>query len=164
MEPVNKAQLIAKYKTTAQQAMVDKAEQLFDPQKFADAIMADLTKRRSEVTLKLLGLDNRWGKWEVDHCNGRQSPINDYLTEATRQQVQTWVVEAVETELANGGTDKVRAAMRAAVRNHLKGLSYDVERHIRRMIDDHAIAVAKQVMEEMLADAVSNDATINTGE
>ena len=33
------------------------------------------------IVLKLLGFDNRWNKWELDHCNGRkgESAAGDYL-------------------------------------------------------------------------------------
>jgi hypothetical protein len=49
-----------------------------------------LDKESKQLTLKLLGFEDRWGKWEVDHCNGRggESAAGDYLRIAQKTAIQ----------------------------------------------------------------------------
>lgn len=50
-------------------------------EKIHNKVISLLEKNAEQATLTLLGFENRWGKWEVDHCNGRsgESSIGDYM-------------------------------------------------------------------------------------
>jgi hypothetical protein len=53
----------------------------YTPEKIHAKVTEQLDTNAEQMVLKLLGFDNRWGKWEVDHCNGRagNSAIGDYM-------------------------------------------------------------------------------------
>jgi len=85
----------------------------------AERIIADLNVQKREVTLKLLGLDDRWGKWDVDHCNGRNSPITQYLAENAEKQIKEWVNEAVAEVLTAERKLKIKNAAKAAIQREI---------------------------------------------
>lgn len=58
-----------------------------------EEVHAKLNKNKEEVLLKLMGFDNHWGRWEVDHCNGRNgnSPIGDKLKNIHNAAIEEWL-------------------------------------------------------------------------
>ena len=52
-----------------------------------------LDKSSKEVVMKLLGFNETWGKWELDHCNGRagNSAAGDYLKEVQHSAIKDWL-------------------------------------------------------------------------
>jgi len=52
-----------------------------------------LDERLHDTIAKLLGFDDSYGRWEIDHCNGRNSPITRYLDEKVRDAVRCWLEE-----------------------------------------------------------------------
>ncbi len=65
--------------------------------------------------LKVIGFSNSWGKWEVDHCNGRMSTITELVAKEAR--------EFVAKEVANISKvydDKEIEAIRALVKKEMK--------------------------------------------
>ena len=64
-------------------------------------LKARVTKRLNantdEIIFKLLGFNNGWNKWELDHCNGRsgESAAGDYLRKVQSEAIREWL-ESVE--------------------------------------------------------------------
>jgi len=85
----------------------------------AEKIIADLNVQKREVTLKLLGLDDRWGKWDVDHCNGRSSPITQYLAAGAEKAIKEWVNEAVAEVLTEERRLKIKNTAKAALKREV---------------------------------------------
>lgn len=54
-----------------------------------------LDARVTEIVVKLLGFEDRWGKWEVDHCNGRagESEVGDFVRRVASKAVAKWLLE-----------------------------------------------------------------------
>jgi hypothetical protein len=52
-----------------------------------------LDKDKLEIIAKILGFDNHWGEWEVDHCNGRSGNtfVGQYLTDTVKASVNDWL-------------------------------------------------------------------------
>lgn len=91
----------------------------------AQEIVKDLNAQKREVTLRLLGLDNRYGReWEVDHCNGRESPITKYLAEESQETIRAWVNEAVQEVLTTELKSKIMTAAKGALKK-------EIERQVR---------------------------------
>lgn len=112
-----------------------------DPKEFMDSIVKDLENQKRAVTLKLLGMDNRWGKWEVDHCNGRSSPITTHIAAAVEPLLTEWMEKVVVEELRkemSKTTTGIKNAMRAEV---------------LRLIEWKSSEYAKKLGEELLEKA-----------
>ena len=114
-----------------------------DLDSFTKALLVDLNKQKANVIWRLLGLDDSWGKWQVDHCNGRTSPITNYLTSASEGTIREWVNDAVAEIIAEERT-KVQSKIKAALRKDFADRSsgYDMNRIIR----DHVDAVMRDVV------------------
>lgn len=67
-----------------------------DPEKLKKTIFDKLDSKRDEVMLKLLGFNDSWGTWEVDHCNGRsgESYIGDFLKTTQQKAIKEWLETA----------------------------------------------------------------------
>lgn len=54
-----------------------------------------LDTNSKEITMKLLGFDHRWGKWELDHCNGRSgnSVAGDFIRNSHAEAIKEWLAQ-----------------------------------------------------------------------
>lgn len=85
----------------------------YDGRAFAQTIIERLNQDRHAVIWKMLGLDDKWGTLEVDHSNGRTSPIVNMLEDTAREAVQEWLKEAAEEVMA-ANRPKMKAIYRKA--------------------------------------------------
>jgi hypothetical protein len=121
----------------------------------AESIISDLNVQKREVTLKLLGLDNRWGKWEVDHCNGRSSPITQYLAAGAEEQVKAWVNEVVIEVLTEERKKKIQDAAKAALKREIDTLvekqtkGYYLEERAETLVNALLERAANEVRDEL---------------
>ena len=62
-------------------------------EKLNSKIKAKLDKSSEDITLKLLGFKESWGKWELDHCNGRNgnSAAGEYLKDIQKEAIKEWL-------------------------------------------------------------------------
>lgn len=109
-------------------------------------VIRDLEAQKREITMKLLGLDNRWGRWEVDHCNGRSSPITDYLASEGRELVKAWINEAVKEVFTADAKDTFMKNCKKALANDLKDISgsYKLREYTESLVSD----IRKSLMED----------------
>lgn len=49
-----------------------------------------------EVLAQMLGFEHRYGRWEIDHCNGRMSHMTKLLTDNAREAVSAYLKDAVK--------------------------------------------------------------------
>jgi predicted ATP-grasp superfamily ATP-dependent carboligase len=114
-------------------------------------IIRDLEAQKREVTMKLLGLDSRWGKWEVDHCNGRQSPITEYLASEGRDLVKAWVNDAVKEVFTADAKDKFMKECKKAILNELKNVSgsYETREYVESLVSDIRTTLVKEAAKEL---------------
>lgn len=68
-----------------------------------------LDKASKEVVMKLLGFNDSWGKWELDHCNGRSgnSPAGEFITKVQQSAVQDWLATVAMPKL----TEELQASL-----------------------------------------------------
>lgn len=116
-------------------------------------IIRDLEVQKREVTMKLLGLDNRWGKWEVDRCNGRTSPVTEYLASEGRDLIKAWVNEAVNEVFTTTYKDKFMKDCKAALVRDLKDLSdYKTREYTESVVSGIRMALMEDAAKELRAE------------
>jgi hypothetical protein len=117
-------------------------------------IISDLEAQKREVTMKLLGLDNRWGKWEVDHTNNRQSPLTDYLASEGKEKVRMWVRQAVDEVFTADAKDKFMKECKKALLNELKDItgSYKAREYVGELVGGIRRALVEQAAKELRAE------------
>lgn len=105
-----------------------------------------LDKNLQEITLKLLGFSNNWGRWELDHCNGRsgESAVGDYLRQIQKEAIDKWLSTIEIPPL----TQKMRKELGTHARNeYFRAL----EHHITDMAVDQATEDAKKILDSVLS-------------
>lgn len=134
--PMTPAEIAAVLKAKFVQAVTEVANDAH-AESVTEQIINDLNVQKRQVTLKLLGLEDRWGKWEVDHCNGRESPITKYLAKGAEETIKKWVNEAVAevltTELKNKIMQDAKKAVHREVQNIVRNKTSDYT--LRQMAD-----------------------------
>lgn len=109
-----------------------------------------LNKNSEEITLKLLGFNNRYGKWELDHCNGRSgtSAAGDYLTTMQQTAIQEWLQTVTMPKLSN------------AMKNRLsKDMQHDYEHTLHKVVREAVLRQAEVDAQALISKlTVSNQA------
>ena len=105
----------------------------------------DLLDKNSEtITMKLLGFNDSWGKWELDHCNGRsgESAAGDYLKKVKQAAIQEWM-ESLELP-------KISPALKAKLGKQLKDEFENKVRYAARsFIEQKATQGTTKALEEI---------------
>ena len=93
------------------------------------------------IVLKLLGFDNRWDKWELDHCNGRsgESAAGDYLRQVQHDAIQDW--------LKNVKLPELNKTLSAALQ---KSIKQDYERFLSEYLYKYAREEADKTAKEII--------------
>lgn len=91
----------------------------FDAEGIQREIIAELTKERRTLALKMLGFDDRWGKLEVDNCNGRASVASEFIKSQVGPAVKRWADECLHPMLEERGRAKLHdaAVMKAVMKD-----------------------------------------------
>ena len=80
--------------------------------KLQKLLIQRLDKAALDFMLKVLGFNNHWeGKWEVDHCNGRMTVINELLSFKAKQEVSNWLDVNLSKMLTTSLWDKLRESL-----------------------------------------------------
>lgn len=135
----------------------EKANEAFTPDSLATEISTMLTRERREIVLKLLGFDDRWGKLEVDHCNGRDndSIIGRYLRNQAESAVTAWMEEEIRPIFEAKARERLaNAEVRKAVEKEFVDrfahcLRENISREAERLAKEHAVAFSAQVSQIM---------------
>lgn len=100
-----------------------------------------LDNNSDEITLKLLGFNNSWGKWELDHCNGRsgESAAGDYLRKVQKHAIEDWLKQ-VKLPVLN-------ETLSTQMQKHLKG---EYDRHLKQYLSDYAQTQANKDAKEII--------------
>ena len=111
----------------------------FDAEGIQREIIAELTKERRTLALKMLGFDDRWGKLEVDRCNSRTSVASEFIKSQVGPAVERWVDECLRPMLEERGRAKLHDAA--------------VMKAVTKDFDDQFMYAARQQMEHLAAQA-----------
>ena len=98
--------------------------------------------------MKLLGFNDRWGKWELDHCNGRsgESAAGDFIRKYQTEAIQEWLKTVCLPELD--------VKTKAQFKREAKAEYVD---HIYRGLRNAAQERANADLQELLNELTSSD-------
>lgn len=143
--------VVAKVREQAEIAMLSELNTL-NADDFKLDIIQNIEKTRAQVVWKILGMDNRWGKWEIDHCNGRTSPLSEFLTEQIREPLQEWLAEAArevfEEERATAKM-KLKQAVKQEIKTRLSRANYE---EVQRIVANFVHEIVEEVKLELTTD------------
>lgn len=98
------------------------------------------------IVLKLLGFDNRWNKWELDHCNGRkgESAAGDYLRQVQQDAIQDWLKSVQLPELSKTLSSAMKKELERDYKQYLSQFLYEYARK-------EADKTAKEIIESLFS-------------
>ena len=123
----------------------------FDAEGIQRQIVNDLTKERRNLALKMLGFNDRWGKIEIDHSNGRKSVASDFIDQNVGPAVQKWVDECLRPAIEARSRDKLNSSvvMKAIMKDFDSEFMYAARRQMEQLAaqagEEFANALADQI-------------------
>ena len=123
----------------------------FDAEGIQRQIVDELTKERRNLALKMLGFNDRWGKLEVDHTNGRKTVASDFIDQNVGPAVKKWVDECLRPAIEARGRDKLNspAVMKAIMKDFDREFMYAARRQMEQFAaqagEEFANALADQI-------------------
>lgn len=118
----------------------------FNPDQILEDITSKLRESRHQAVWAALGLDNRWGGWEVSQSfNGRASPIGEWITSEIKDKLRAFMQELVASEIDNikkGLRTKVKAAI-------VKEITAQSDWQLRKMVETTVEEVSASVVSEL---------------
>jgi len=110
-----------------------------------------MVRERLEASIaEVLGFDRSWGQWRVDHCNGRETTINKYVTDKARLVVATKLEEIMsESNIATviqEAKDAVLIELKAKIKWELESR---MKSEIFRVYDKYVQVVATDVEKQL---------------
>lgn len=120
--------------------------------------LALLDRDKKTIILKLLGFNNSWGEWELDHCNGRagNSDIGDKLKDLNSSLIDKWIEEIEFPELEDTYKSKI-------LKDITKNISHKFEDKLYELITNKVNRAAQEVVDNLSIENLANiDALITT--
>ena len=117
-----------------------------DPIKIKKRVTDLLEKNLEQGIITLLGFDYRWGKWEVDHCNGRsgESSVGDYM----KQQHSVAIKEFFDSL-------DIKTLITPTLRNKLSAVvKKEMEWRLEGMVRDRINIVLAEQMSQLVKELV----------
>lgn len=113
------------------------------PAVIQNEVFERLNSAKNEIAPKLLGFENRWGKWEIDNCNNRKdrSHLGAYLNEHTEKGIEDFF-ESLDLTKIKPFSEKEKASLRAEYRAEV---IHQVKRNIHRRAEQDAEALLDQI-------------------
>jgi hypothetical protein len=111
-------------------------------------VIKDLNAAKRAVTLKMMGLDNRWGKWAIDHCNGRESPITQYLTAEHNELIKKWVQASIKEVL----TTEFEKKLKEDIKKAFKAALFVSDYRVTEMVKDKAHGIVESILDAQAAE------------
>lgn len=109
------------------------------------SVIKELETQKKKIVLQLLGFNDKWGKYEVDHCNGRagESSAGDYLKRVSAPAIDKFLASVEMPEL----TQTERKSLQRSYRHHLY---HEVEQHLRHQATRDARELSEKLIKEAL--------------
>ena len=110
-----------------------------------DKVFSKLNQSRDEVLLKLMGFNDRWDQWEIDHCNGRSgnSVIADILYNLHKEALTDWVKENYSPKLTATQKQQIQSAYRASYFEYLR-------KSVRELAEQKARENAQKIVDQLV--------------
>lgn len=104
-----------------------------------------LNKNKEQVVLKLLGFSSSWGKWEVDHCNGRNgnSAAGDFLRDVQQKAIEDWMTNLILPTLCKAD---INAINKSAQQDYM----YELRKKVRELAISQANRDAQAIIQSIV--------------
>lgn len=100
-----------------------------------------------DIIAGALGFDSRFGRWEVDHCNSRQTAIANALGQAALSQIQLALPDFIaEMKVDISKQDFMTGAGR---RDYTDQLRRRLAEHMQKWVEDEALRQSKELIEQL---------------
>ena len=101
-----------------------------------------LDRRLQELVAKYLGFDNKWGRWELDHCNGRSgnSAAGDFLLSKVQDGAKKWL-----DKQAGSLPDLPKSAIAELKKYYLHHLQREIDQTLRQIAESKGEELAKEI-------------------
>lgn len=113
-------------------------------------VTEQLDKSSAEITMKLLGFNESWGKWDLDHCNGRggESAAGDYLRKVQQAAIQKWLETVQLPEIPSKLKAATVAEYKSEYQNALRQALYRLA--MKQAEEDAQFLIGKLVASDRL--------------
>lgn len=111
---------------------------------YAHSLVED---KKSELLGKYLGFDNRWGRWEVDHCNGRggESAAGSFLKQELKRHSED-ILKHLAGELPPLPAEAIKALR--------KEFSHELLAETKRLVQQAARDKARELVKNLVNDVI----------
>ena len=127
----------------------------FDAEGIQREIIAELTKERRTLALKMLGFDDRWGKLDVDRGNNRASVASELVKANVGPAVKKWTEECLRPAIEARGRDKLNspAVMKAIMKEFDQQFMYAARKHMEHLAAEAGKEFATTLANQIKANA-----------
>ncbi len=102
-----------------------------------------------ENVLRLAGFENRWGNgYEVDHCNGRQSMMTEYISKKVQDYIKTELDKLITP-------DEVKEMLKPVKETLLKDMKEEFFDAVRGRLQEEMHETAKNFVSDALKKTVT---------
>lgn len=143
------ADVIAEFRTTLNAQLVG-ALDVFNADKIVKEIVNDMRKHQQDLAMKVIGMDNRYGSWDVDYCNGRMSNITAFVNNTCGKMLEE-ELQAMLKEEIEGLRSKVRPAVKKAIVKELQNrYNRSIEESAKSIVSSLVQHVANEFKQEVM--------------
>ena len=113
----------------------------------------------TEVLLKLLGFDNKWGGWQIDHCNGRagNSEVGVTLKSLFSEVTKNFVLQFKEESMKLTKTEYAQI-LKIMKKEFINSLESEAIRAMR----EKGKTCGRELVEEIFAGVTSESALLTS--
>lgn len=124
--------------------------------------MKVLRSERTNAVWALLGLENKWGKWEIDHCNGRESPVSRWVNSEGVAPIKAFMDEHLG-DILEKKKEEFRKQIRPNIAKQLDGhmraameLGYQTRREFESVLLEEIKAAVQERRTEIRSAVLQN--------
>lgn len=136
---MNKQEIVEKYR-----AALAKQLETIDGKTIHKEIVDELVSKRREISLRMLGLSDRWGEMEVENSSVVAAHIAAHAKNGVEEWLRTHLAEGLKAALERGSNKTVLKALKSRYRA-------EFDRCLLREITELASIDAKQAAREVAA-------------
>lgn len=115
------------------------------PEKIREFVWAKLDSCLEATMTSGMGFSRSFGRWEVDHCNGRESAVSQYMRSQAADAVQGWLNK--QTKKLKLPTKQLQGALAREFDEQFKRALRDkVQQQATKAADDIFDQVIQQVL------------------
>ena len=117
---------------------------LHTPEEIKRDLFARMDKAQQQILLKLLGFNNSWGNWELDHCNGRSgnSAAGDYLRKQQAENIKAWLDQVTRPKIP-------KKAIESLVADYQSNFDWEITRRLEEMAKQAATEYLDKVKAQL---------------